>query len=213
MTTTTFKALLALPLLTATLTGFSTAASAQVTVDMPVNQRSIVQNGRGAFKGNLKTGQHIYYAGDDLDISVQFARGSSLLEDGEAEAHIVIFVSDGSVISVPVDSDIGAGSRKFFEIENIDISQLPEGQYQIGLVLTIPGGDPALLDDWYSGFRALLDTEAVYVTADALDGDDDEDGEWDDDLDDDGIEGEEEDEDDDDDDDDLVVVTPWALHC
>lgn len=210
MTKSTFKALLALPLLAATLTGFSATASAQATIDPPGNQgrgKSMVQNGRGAFKGNLKTGQHIYYAGDDLDISVQFPRGSSLLADGEAEAHIVIFVSDGSVISVPVESDIGAGSRKFFEIENIDITLLPEGQYQLGLVLTIPGGDPALLDDWYSGFRALLDTEAVYVSEDVIDGDDDDDGEWDDDLDGDGIEGEEEDEDEDDDDV-VVVVTP-----
>jgi hypothetical protein len=201
----TRKTLLALPLLTLALTVLAPAASAQPNPNANSNAnggngKSLVRNGRSAFKGNLKTGQHIYYSGDALDISLQFARGADLLLDGEADAHIVIFSFDGSVMTVPVDSAIGMGARRFFPIDAIDLGTLPEGQYQLGLVLTVPGGDPALLDDWYSGFRGLLDTEAVYVSESAFDGDDDSDGEWDDDTDGDGIEGEEDDDDDDDDD-------------
>lgn len=161
--------------------------------------KNLVQNGRSEFKGNIRTSQHVYYVGDELDISLQFARGFDLLADGEAEAHVVIFSFDGTLIEVPVPADIGANTRKFFRMESVDISALPEGQYQLGLILTVPDGDPALLEDWYGGYRALLDTEAVYVSAEALDSDSDGDGELDDDTDGDGIEGEEEDESDDDD--------------
>ena len=198
-----FKSRFALPLVLLGLAGAVIAAppehsNSNVGAELPDNAaaraKSRVQNGRGDFQGNLKTGQHIYYEGDALDISVQFPRGGALLAEGEADAHIVIFSFDGSLISVPVGDDIGSASRRFFPIEEIDTASLPEGQYQLGLVLTIPDGDPTLVDDWYSGFRALLDTEAVYISDEILAGDDDEDGEWDDDFDDDGIEGEEDDE-------------------
>jgi hypothetical protein len=171
--------------------GKSGQAATQVAAS---HAKTLVQNGRGDFQGNIKTGQHIYYEGDALDISVQFSRGGALLADGEADAHIVIFSFDGTLISVPVPDDIGTGSRNFFRIDDVDTATLPEGQYQLGLVLTIPDGDPTLLEDWYSGFRALLDTEAVYISDEILAGDHDKDGEWDDDSDDDGIAGEEDDE-------------------
>jgi hypothetical protein len=161
--------------------------------------KNLVHNGRSAFRGNLRTSQHIYYEGDALNISLQFARGHDLLATGAAEAHVVIYLSDGTLMDVPVPADIGPSSRKFFRMESVDISALPQGQYQLGLILTVPEGDPAFLEDWYGGFRALLDTEAVYVSAAVLDGDDDGDGEWDGDEDGDGIDGEEDDEADDDD--------------
>jgi hypothetical protein len=162
------------------------------------NGKNLVQNGTTAIKGNLRTSQHIYYVGDELEISLQFARGHDLLADGEADAHVVIYSFDGSVTATPVPADIGPSSRKFFSIPNVSISTLPEGQYQLGLIVTVPDGDPTLLEDWYGGFRALLDTEAVYISTKPLDTDDDGDGEHDDDEDGDGIDGEEDDEADDD---------------
>lgn len=158
-----------------------------------------VQNGKSEFKGNLRTSQHVYYVGDELEISLQFARGHDLLAEGEAAAHVVIFSFDGSLIDVPVPADIGPSSRKFFSMESVAISALPEGQYQLGLIVTVPDGDPTLLEDWYGGFRALLDTEAVFISEEALEEDADGDGELDDDEDGDGIGGEEDDEVDDDD--------------
>lgn len=164
------------------------------------NGKNLVQNGRSELKGNLKTLQHIYYVGDELELSVQFARGHQLLEDGEADAHVVVFSQSESLIVVPVPDDVGPAARKFYQLDSVDISTLPEGQYQLGLVVTVPDGDPTLLEDWYGGFRALLDTEAVYIAAAPIDTDDDQDGEHDDDEDGDGIDGEEDDETDDDED-------------
>ncbi|MDY6983891.1 MAG: hypothetical protein SV422_12450 [Pseudomonadota bacterium] len=160
--------------------------------------KHVVENGRFAIKGNLKTRQHIYYVGDELEISVQFARGHNLLADGEADAHVVIYSAAGELSSIPVPADVGTAPRRFVRIESVDIATLPEGQYQLGLVVTVPDGDPAALEDWYGGFRGLLDSEAVYITAGPVDTDDDGDGEHDDDTDGDGIDGEEEDESDDD---------------
>jgi hypothetical protein len=157
-----------------------------------------VQNGKSAIKGNIWTRHHIYYVGDELEVRVQFARGHDLLEAGDADAHVVVFASDGSTFDVPVPADVGAESRKFFSIESVDLDSLAEGQYQLGLVLTVPDGDPTLLEDWYGGFRALLDSEAIYIAAEPVDDDEDGDGELDDDEDGDGLAGEEEDETDDD---------------
>jgi hypothetical protein len=172
----------------------SSKPSAEVERGKSEENKSRVQNGKGAIQGNLETSQHIYYVGDALDIKVQFARGADLLAKGEADAHIVIFSFDGTVSSVPVPADVGTSSRKFFPIKSIDIATLPAGQYQLALVLTKPKGDPKLVSNWYSGFRALMDSEAIYISATCVSGDANKDGEWDDDSDGDGIVGEEDDD-------------------
>ena len=146
-----------------------------------------VQNGQSVIQGNLQTSQHIYYAGDSLDIRVQFARGAELLSKGAVDAHVVIFSQDGTVSSVAVPADVGATAHKFFSLKSIDTKTLPAGQYQLALVLTIPKGNPTLVSDWYSGFRAVLDTQAIYVSDVALKGDANHDGEWDNDTDGNGI--------------------------
>ena len=64
---------------------------------------------------------------------------------------------------------------------------LPAGQYQLGLVVTVPNGDPTNLQDWYGGFRGLLDMEGVYISAELLPEDADGDGECDFDADGDGF--------------------------
>lgn len=163
-----------------------------------LNSGHVVQNGRSSIKGNIWTRKHVYYVGDELDIRVQFPRGSDLLESGDADAHVVIYSNTGAVTDVPVPADVDAEPRKFFRIASVDLNSLPEGQYQVGLVLTVPDGDATLLEDWYGGFRALLDSEAIYIAAERIDGDSNGDGELDDDEDGDGIAGEEEDETDDD---------------
>ena len=162
------------------------------------NGKHLVQNGRSTIKGNLRTLQHIYYVGDELELSVQFARGYQLLADGEAEAHVVVFSQDATLIVAPLPADVGPTPRKFFRMDSVDLAALPEGQYQLGLIVTVPDGDPTQLEDWYGGYRALLDTEAVYIAATPVDTDDDGDGEHDDDADGDGLDGEEDDEIDDD---------------
>lgn len=158
----------------------------------------VMQNGPATIKGNIWTRRHVYYVGDELDIRVQFPRGHDLLASGAADAHVVVFASSGSVSAVPVPADVGAEPRKFFRIESVNTQSLPEGQYQVGLVITTPDGDATVLEDWYGGFRGLLDSEAIYIAKERLEGDSNRDGELDDDEDGDGISGEEEDETDDD---------------
>lgn len=158
----------------------------------------VVRNGITAIKGDLSTPQHVYYVGDELEVWLEFPRGSGLLESGAVDAHVVVFARGGSVFDYRMRSYSGAASRRLWHIPNIDIDTLPEGQYQLGLVVTVHGGDATDLDDWYGGFRALLDSEAIYVAATPIDTDINLDGEHDNDTDGDGINGEEADELDDD---------------
>ncbi len=200
--------LLRLPLLIAAIAGFASTTYAESPNANNGNNgkgfghghwNDLALQGPAAIRGNLRTRQHIYYVGDELEVRLQFARGYDVLAEGEADAHVVIFASDGTLIVKTVPADVGPASRKFFSMESVDISALPEGQYQLGLIVTVPDGDPTLVEDWYGGFRALLDTESVYISDEPLDTDADGDGEHDDDEDGDGIDGEEDDEADDDD--------------
>lgn len=154
----------------------------------------VVQNGLTPIKGNLWTLQHVYYSGDLLDIRIEFPRGAELLAARQAEAHIVIFTREGAVFDKRVPAAVGSTPRIVWQIPRLDIDELPEGQYQLGLVVTKPGGDARVLQDWYGGFRAVLDSEAIYVAATPIASDADLDGEQDDDRDGDGIYGEENDE-------------------
>jgi hypothetical protein len=158
----------------------------------------VVQNGRTAIKGNIWVSQHVYYVGDEFFIRLDFPRGYNLIASGAVDAHVVVFTHAGRVFDIPIPADWAAAPRKFFRIPSIDIDEFPEGQYQLGLVLTVHGGDAKDLGDWYGGFRALLDSEAIYMASTPVDTDEDVDGEHDDDTDRDGINGEEADEVDDD---------------
>jgi hypothetical protein len=102
------------------------------------------------------------------------------------------------VYDIPVPADWGAKPRKLWSIPHIDIDTLPEGQYQVALVLTVPGGNAKRLDDWHGGLRGLLDSESIYVAATPIASDKNIDGEHDDDTDRDGITGEQDFEVDDD---------------
>lgn len=155
-----------------------------------VHSASQVKNGQSDFKGNVKTSQHIYYPGDPLSISVQFARGSELLASGKASAFVVIYSFDGTATSMPVPKDIGVASRQFYKLDSVDTKTLKEGQYQLGLVVTVAGGDPLKLTSWYSGFRGLLDMQAILVSSTAVAGDKNHDGELDNDRNKDGLDEE-----------------------
>lgn len=146
----------------------------------------LLTHGRSDFKGNLKTRQHIYYAGDSLEVSIKFSRGGNLLADGTAAAHIVVISPESAMFSVPVDSSVGTHERMFFNLV-VTTETLPAGQYQVALIVTDPDGDPANLDDWYNGFRGLLDMEGIYISDEPMPEDRDADGECDFDADGDGF--------------------------
>lgn len=90
-------------------------------------------------------------------------------------------------VVLPVSNIASADSAKLFEIEAVDVSTLPAGTYQLGLILTNPGGDPLMISDWYRGLLGLIDIVGLTVSDEAVDFDQDGDGEVDDDEDGDGF--------------------------
>lgn len=169
-----------------TLVTFS-AGIAHSRNDSAPGQLKKLSKGRSAVKGNLKTTQHIYYAGETIVVSIKFSRGWELLADLSADAHVVVIYPDSTVIPFPVDKNVGPTDRKFFDVPLVTDETLPVGQYQVALILTSPGGDPTNLQDWYNGFRGLLDMEGVYISSEPLPEDADRDGECDFDDDSDGF--------------------------
>ncbi len=99
---------------------------------------------------------------------------------------------------LPVSSEASAETRQLFAIDAVDVSTLPAGTYQLGLILTNPGGDPLVINDWYNGLLGLIDVVGLTVADEAVDFDEDGDGEVDDDSDGDGFSDDEEDSSEDD---------------
>ena len=156
-----------------------------VSVDSE-SKASVLLNGRNDFKADIRT-KHIYYVGETLSVFVKFSRGIDILADELADAHIIVVTPNTDAYSFPVDSSIGPQDRKFFSLDIENAETLPLGQYQLGLVVTIPGGDPLDIKDWYNGFRGLLDMEGIYISDQPLPEDVDADGECDADADGDGF--------------------------
>lgn len=90
-------------------------------------------------------------------------------------------------IVLPVSDVASANKTKLFELEQVDLSVLAGGTYQLGLVLTNPGGDPLVIGDWYRGLLGLIDVVGLTITDEAVDFDQDADGVVDDDADGDGL--------------------------
>ena len=67
------------------------------------------------------------------------------------------------------------------------MAALPAGTYQLGLILTNPGGDPLVINDWFKGLLGLIDIVGLTVSDEALPFDEDMDGQVDDDTDEDGF--------------------------
>lgn len=73
------------------------------------------------------------------------------------------------------DDDDGK-RRKLFEVSLVDTSEIPAGTYQLGLILTVPDGNPLDVGTWYNGLLGLVHFRGLTVTAEALPADADGDG-------------------------------------
>lgn len=170
------------------------------------NKNVGVGNASDGIDGSIIADKRIYYTGDPLEIGLRFARGSELITDGTVDAFIVIFspnISDDTsdsaltdAIVLPVNGEASEETRKLFELEAVDVSTLPAGTYQIGLILTDPEGDPLSINDWYNGLLGLVDIVGLTITDEAVAFDEDGDGEVDDDTDGDGFSDNDDDADD-----------------
>lgn len=169
-----------------------------------------VSNASDGIKGRIVTDRDIYYTGDPLSIGLKFPRGAEVITGGDADAFVVVFAPNPVATTtgedalteplvLPVNSDVSEEHRNLFSIDAVDIAALPAGTYQLGLILTVPGGDPLNLNDWYRGLLGLEDRVGLTVSDEPLPADEDGDGEVDNDDDDDGFSDDDDDDDDDDD--------------
>lgn len=120
----------------------------------------------------IKANRDIFYSGDLLDIGVKFPRGAELVQNGEADAYLIIFHPDTTLQAIPISHNASENTTKLFRIEEVDVDFLPKGVYQMGVVLTVPGGDPLELSDWYNGMLGMLTVRGLTVSEGALDVDD-----------------------------------------
>lgn len=139
----------------------------------------------------IQANRHIFYSGDPLEIGVRFPRGADLVTSGEVDAHLLIFKPDAETTVLPISDEASENQRNLFEIGAVDVETLPEGVYQLGVVITVPDGDPLNMDDWFNGLLGLLTVQGLTVSEDSLEVDMDGDGFVDDDADGDGFEDDE----------------------
>ena len=170
------------------------------------NKNVGVGNASNGIKGRIVTEKGIYYTGQSVEIGIRFPRGSELITEGSIDAFVVIFApvidnddsdsdtaTDSSVdalsdaVVLPVSDVASEDTVKLFDVEAVDVDTLAAGTYQVGLILTNPGGDPLSINDWYTGLLGLIDIVGITITDEAVDFDADGDGQVDDDADGDGF--------------------------
>ena len=172
------------------------------------NRNVGVGNASDGIQARVVTSKRIYYTGDPLEISVQFVRGADLLSGGEVDASVVIFspasgtpsetdsteetgAADSNALTeaivMPLTVTADSDTLNLFTLESVDISSLPAGTYQLGLVLTRPDGDLLNINDWYRGLLGLVNIVGLTITDTPVDFDDDGDGMVDNDSDGDGF--------------------------
>ena len=139
--------------------------------------------------GLIKPTKHVYYQGDVINISLKFPHNISAFWDGDAEAKLLIYAPDGSLIDIDMTFDAPDTPRLVIEDLGVDTSTLLAGDYQLALILTNPGGNPSLVSDWYNGYAGLLAVSRIRISEGNYtdDEDTDGDGEFDGDTDGDGF--------------------------
>jgi len=123
-------------------------------------------------------------AGDDGDTDTDTDTDT---DDSTAADTAAALDALADAVVLPVSDQASTDAKKLFDLEAVDVSALPAGTYQLGLILTNPGGDPLLINDWFKGLLGLIDIVGLTVSDEALEADEDGDGEIDDDDDDDGF--------------------------
>lgn len=133
-------------------------------------------NASNGVMARIHANRHIFYQGDPLEISVRFLRGAELITSGEADAYLVIFEPDTFMSAISLNENAGPGNSRLFDVDAVDVEEIPEGVYQMGVVLTVPGGNPFNLEEWYNGLLGLLTVQGLTVSSTPLDIDEDGDG-------------------------------------
>ncbi len=122
----------------------------------------------------------------DTDSSSDTDTGDGTTDTTTTDTQAALDALTDAVV-LPVSDQANSDAQKLFELEAVDVSALPAGTYQLGLILANPGGDPLNINDWFKGLLGLIDIVGLTVSDEALDIDADGDGEVDDDADGDGF--------------------------
>ena len=169
---------------------YTTVSTAKEISGTLVTTAELVDRGfLNRIKGRIITGRNIHYTGDSMEIKLRFPQGAEIILAGEVDAYLVIFTpqAEDDAVVVPVSSEASFVRRTLFKLDEVDISTLPAGWYQLGLMLTVPGGSPLDINDWHNGLKGLLHTVGIVMSDEAVDYDLDGDGLVDDDDDSDGF--------------------------
>jgi hypothetical protein len=144
--------------------------------------------------GDIETRQHVYYPGDILDIRVALGGNTALVSSQGVDLYLGVFDPAGKASFTRIADYQSITSKRLFYIQDISTSVISVGTYQLALIMTVPGGDPELVSNWYNGIGGLLDNDAVTYSQTPVAHDNDRDGEWDDDYDRDGFYGDDDSE-------------------
>ncbi len=134
---------------------------------------------------------------DQLSIKVKIPRKLKAFWQGNADAHIVVaFPSNNDSGQTSYSSwnlrelladklqaeDGDKREHPLFRLPCSTLASIPAGPYQLALVMTIPGGDPENINDWFHGFQGLVATSRIKISEGEDESDKDGDGEVDGDL-------------------------------
>jgi len=125
--------------------------------------------------------------------------------DGSADAYLVVAIPNGEDPITPLAWNVGAlpstkamdlmpdKNYTAFVLSCSFLNSMEPGDYHFAIILTVPGGNPADLGDWYDAFDGLVATSRIRLADEPTDEDMDGDGEFDDDDDEDGFEDDDDD--------------------
>lgn len=160
----------------------------------------------GYRSGLIKANRHVFNLqrcqDDQLTIKIKIPRSIQSFWNGESDVHLMVtFPADPSsgqadfsswnlreLLADRLDPETADNKdHPLFRLSCSVLKDLPPGPYQLALVMTIPGGDPENLSDWYQGFQGLVATSRVKISETEDESDRDGDGEVDGDTDHDGM--------------------------
>lgn len=112
--------------------------------------------------------RHIYYPGNGMVLNYMLP---GLLQEvlAKTDVYLVLHSPLGEPLVIPLSKETDR-LQPFYQTN--DVSELPAGDYYFSVILTVPGGDPLKVDDWYLGPYGRISYERLRISAAATDPDD-----------------------------------------
>lgn len=137
----------------------------------------------------IESNKSVFYSGNSLDVRVVLKGDTTTMAANAVELYLSIVDPSGYTSFERIQDYQTFNSRRLVNIPSIVASTDAVGSYQLAIIAVKPGGNPALVTDWFNGYSGLLDQESLYLGTGAVTNDNDGDGFWDNDYDRDGYYG------------------------